>query len=72
MTTKINSSTSGAGGIILTGDASGVLELQTAGVTQFIFGAALGNYVNDAAAEAGGVSLYGYYRNGSIVMQRVA
>ena len=34
--------------------------------------AALPNYVNDAAAAAGGVSLYGYYRNGSIVMQRVA
>jgi hypothetical protein len=34
-------------------------------------GDALPNYVNDAAAKAGGVKLYGYYRNGSIVMQRV-
>lgn len=32
---------------------------------------ALPNYVNDAAAAAGGVPLYGFYRNGSIVMQRV-
>ena len=32
----------------------------------------LPNFVNDAAAAAGGVGLYEYYRNGSIVMQRVA
>ena len=31
----------------------------------------LPNFVNDAAAAAGGVALYGYYRNGSIVMQRI-
>jgi hypothetical protein len=35
-------------------------------------GQPLGNYANDAAAAAAGVKLYGYYRNGSIVMQRVA
>ena len=34
-------------------------------------GQPLSNYANDAAAAAGGVKLYGYYRNGSIVMQRV-
>jgi len=34
-------------------------------------GAALPNYINDAAAAAGGVPLYGFYRNGSVVMQRV-
>ncbi len=34
-------------------------------------GAALSNYANDAAAAAGGIKLYGYYRNGSVVMQRV-
>jgi len=32
---------------------------------------ALSNYANDAAASAGGVPLYGFYRNGSVVMQRV-
>lgn len=35
-------------------------------------GQSLPNYVDDAAAAAGGVPLHGYYRNGSIVMQRVA
>lgn len=34
-------------------------------------GSALPDYLNDAAAAAGGVALYGYYRNGSVVMQRV-
>lgn len=32
---------------------------------------ALENYADDTAASAGGIPLYGYYRNGSIVMQRV-
>jgi hypothetical protein len=32
---------------------------------------ALPNFVNDAAAAAGGVPINGYYRNGSIVMQRI-
>ena len=31
----------------------------------------LPNFANDSAAAAGGVVLYGYYRNGSVVMQRV-
>ena len=31
----------------------------------------LSNFANDAAAAAGGIPLYGYYRNGSVVMQRV-
>ena len=31
----------------------------------------LPNFANDALAKAGGVPLNGYYRNGSIVMQRV-
>lgn len=34
-------------------------------------GATLPNYVNDAAAAAGGVPVSGYYRNGSVVMQRI-
>ena len=32
----------------------------------------LGNYVNDAAAAAGGVPIGGAYRNGSVLMIRVA
>ena len=32
---------------------------------------ALSDYANDTAAAAGGVPLYGFYRNGSVVMQRV-
>lgn len=34
-------------------------------------GVKLGDYVNDAAAAAGGVPLYGYYRTASVVKQRV-
>lgn len=32
----------------------------------------LGNYANDAAAAAGGVIVGQFYRNGSVVMQRIA
>ena len=35
-------------------------------------GALLANFVNDAAAQAGGVPVGGLYRNGSVVMVRVA
>lgn len=35
-------------------------------------GALLDNFVNDAAAQAGGVPVGGLYRNGSVVMVRVA
>jgi len=35
-------------------------------------GVQLQNFANDAAAAAGGVELYHFYRNGSVVMQRVA
>jgi hypothetical protein len=41
------------------------------GVVMFKMGEALGNYANDAAASAGGVPLYGYYRNGGVVNQRL-
>ena len=37
-----------------------------------IDGTALGNFANDAAAATGGVSVGEFYRNGSIVMVRVA
>lgn len=40
--------------------------------TAFSIGAALGNYANDAAAAAGNVPLYGFYRNGGVVQQRIA
>ena len=32
----------------------------------------LGNYANDAAAQAGGVAIGGMYRNGSVIQVRVA
>lgn len=35
-------------------------------------GVSLGNYANDAAAAVHGVSVGGLYRNGSVVMVRVA
>lgn len=35
-------------------------------------GVSFQNYANDAAAAAGGVALGGWYRNGSVLMQRVA
>jgi hypothetical protein len=35
-------------------------------------GSELGDYADDAAAAAGGVPLYGLYRNGNAVQQRVA
>jgi hypothetical protein len=37
-----------------------------------ITASALGNYANDAAAAAGGVAVNGVYRNGSVLMVRVA
>jgi hypothetical protein len=43
-----------------------------AGVNMLSIGAALGNYASDAAASAGGVPLYGYYRNGNDVKQRIS
>lgn len=41
------------------------------GTNMFTIGSALGNYASDAAAAAGGVPLYGYYRNGNAVQQRI-
>lgn len=35
-------------------------------------GSELGNYADDTAAAAGGVKLYGLYRNGNAVQQRIA
>lgn len=42
-----------------------------AGAAHLTLGADLGNYANDATAEAAGVPLYGLYRNGGAVTQRV-
>lgn len=36
-----------------------------------LLSAPLSNYANDAAAAAGGIPLYGTYRNGSVVQQRI-
>ena len=36
------------------------------------FGTLHANYANDAAAAAGGIPISGWYRNGSVLMQRVA
>jgi hypothetical protein len=44
----------------------------SAGTNMLSIGAALGNYASDAAASAGGVPLYGYYRNGNDVKQRIS
>ena len=35
-------------------------------------GTALENFADDAAALSGGVPLYGYYRNGNVVQQRIS
>jgi hypothetical protein len=40
-------------------------------MTDAVF-AGLGNYANDAAASAGGVAVGSLYRNGSVLMVRVA
>jgi hypothetical protein len=49
------------------------LDLPVAGrlMTDAVF-AGLGNYANDAAASAGGVAVGSLYRNGSVLMVRVA
>ena len=56
----------------ITGLVAGGLPVTT--VTPPTLGAfnSLGNYVNDAAAQAGGVAIGGMYRNGSVIMVRVA
>ena len=46
-----------------------VLSIDTAGRPSF---PQLANYANDAAAASGGVPVGSMYRNGSILMQRVA
>ena len=38
----------------------------------FLNSTTIGNYANDAAAATGGVAIGGVYRNGSILMVRVA
>lgn len=48
---------------------SGVLSKTS---TAVVLSATIGNYANDAAAQAAGVPVGGIYRNGSILMVRVA
>lgn len=63
---------------MVTADRSVVLELRDhAAVINALFdllsfGQPLGDYANDADAASGGVALYGLYRTGSTVKQRVA
>jgi hypothetical protein len=40
--------------------------------TVFFNSVTIGNYANDAAAATGGVAVGGVYRNGSVLMIRVA
>lgn len=50
-----------------------ILTVDAAGKVAFPAGlGALGNYANDTAAAAGGVGVGGMYRNGSVLMIRVA
>lgn len=51
--------------------AAGDGTFQGLTVAALAMAAGLNNYANDAAAAAGGISLYQFYRNGSVVMQRV-
>lgn len=48
----------------------GATSLDQSGVV--FISATLGNYANDAAAASGGVPVGGLYRNGSVLMIRVA
>lgn len=52
------------------GVMAAILRLRGDGYTQFV--TALPTYADDAAAAAGGVPVRGLYRNGSVVMTRVA
>ena len=52
---------------------SSILESELpAKFSKITMSAALPNYANDAAAAAGGVGTYEFYRNGSVVQQRVS
>ncbi len=48
------------------------LQLKINGTTKVTLDPAFGNYANDPAAAAGGVPVNGLYRNGSVLMIRVA
>lgn len=48
-----------------------IWKMLIGGTLHFQVGAPLGNFADDTAAATGGVPLYGYYRNGSVVMQRI-
>ena len=66
------SAATSASGISL-GDA--IVMVANNGVTvpaKFRTAALLSNYANDAAAASGGIAVNQFYRNGSVVMQRVA
>lgn len=54
------------------GGADGDIFLNVAGTGTIGLGTQLGNYANDAAAAIGGIPVRSFYRNGSVVMIRVA
>lgn len=54
------------------GGSDGDINLNIAGTGTITLGTQLGNFANDAAAAVGGIPVRGLYRNGSIVMIRVA
>jgi hypothetical protein len=49
-----------------------VVSFRPGGTERLTINGALGNYANDAAAAAAGVPVLGMYRNGSVLMIRVA
>jgi len=52
--------------------ALGGAATPAAAVTALGFATSLGNYANDGLAAAGGVPVGGLYRNGSVLMLRIA
>ena len=56
----------------ITGLVAGGLPDATVQPSDLVSFNTLGNYANDAAAQVGGVAVGGMYRNGSVIMVRVA
>lgn len=69
MTTTINASNSGSGGLVQTADASGVLALQTAGTTAVTISAAqVVTFANALAVASGGTGVTSSTGTGSVVL----
>lgn len=68
MASIINASTSGAGGVVTTADASGVLQLQTAGTTAISISAAQAvTLTNALPAASGGTGLTSVGTSGNVL-----